>query len=27
VIAAVAIVGAAAFIIWDRQRKLVEDGV
>jgi lysozyme len=27
VIAAVAIVGAAAFIIWDRQRRLVEDGV
>jgi lysozyme len=27
VLAAVAIVGAAAFIIWDRQRKLVEDGV
>lgn len=27
VLAAVAIVAAAAFIIWDRQRKLVEDGV
>ena len=27
VLAAVAIIGAAAFIIWDRQRKLVEDGV
>lgn len=27
VLAAVAIIAAAAFIIWDRQRKLVEDGV
>jgi nitrate reductase NapE component len=27
VLVAVAIIGAAAFIIWDRQRRLVEDGV
>lgn len=27
VLAAVAIIGAAAFIIWDRKRKLTEDGV